>query len=295
MFKQYVLAELPRAGLGNRLLVWAKARAFADKYNLPLVVRGWDKFSIGPWIRRERVKRLYFGYFRNNNDRIWYRIREKLISENKIMDEPSFESERTTLNNYKVFRFKEIPHWSDFFEHIRDARTLIINELSLMLSPHVVSRLNELSEPSIGLHIRMGDFRELKAGEDFNKVGAVRTPEAYFVDMINLIRKIHGSPLHVTIVTDGYRHELEGLLALKNVEILEGNSDIVDMLVLSRSKIIVTSASSTFSYWAGFLSDVPVIVHPSLKNLKLRPEGFYEGPLEERNETLVEYIKALPS
>ncbi|WP_315819857.1 hypothetical protein [Paraflavitalea speifideaquila] len=164
-----------------------------------------------------------------------------------------------------------------------------------MLSPHVISKLNDLGSPAIGLHIRMGDFRELKAGEDFNKVGAVRTPESYFIDMINLIRKINGAQLPVTIVTDGYRHELEGLLALQNIKIMEGNPDIVDMLVLSRSKIIITSASSTFSYWAGFLSDVPVIVHPSLRNLKLRPDGFYEGPLEESNESLVKYIKDLPS
>ncbi len=125
MYKHYVLAELPRAGLGNRLLVWARACAFAQKNDFPLVVRGWDKFSIGPWIRRERVKRLYFGYFRNSNDHFWYRIREKLGSGTGILDEPSFESEKSALEGYKVIRFKEIPHWSDFFEHIRDARTLI--------------------------------------------------------------------------------------------------------------------------------------------------------------------------
>lgn len=295
MYKQYVLAELPRAGLGNRLLVWARARVFADKYNLPLVVRGWDKFSIGPWLRREKVKRIYFGYFKNTNDHIGYRLREKLIPEHLILNEPSFDIEKADLDQYRIIRFNEIPHWSDFFEHIREARTLVRTELMAMLSPHIVSKLAQIKPPAIGIHIRMGDFRELKAGEDFNKVGAVRTPESYFTETINLIRQINGAALPVTIVTDGYRRELQGLLSLPNVEILEDNPDVVDMLVLSKSKVIITSASSTFSYWAGFLSDAPVIIHPSIRDIKLRPNGFYEGPLETGTPYLIEYIKAIPS
>lgn len=295
MYKQYVLAELPRAGLGNRLLVWARARAFADKYDLPLVVRGWDKFSIGPWLRREKVKRVYFGYFKNTNDHFGYRLREKLLPRHLVLNEPSFDIEKKDLDQCRLIRFNEIPHWSDFFEHIREARSLIRQELMAMLSPHIISKLALLKSPSIGIHIRMGDFRELKAGEDFNKVGAVRTPESYFIETINLIRQINGAALPVTIVTDGYRQELQGLLSLPNVDVLEGNPDVVDMLVLSKSKIIITSASSTFSYWAGFLSDVPVIVHPSIRQIKFRPNGFFEGPLEVDNPSLMEYIKAIPS
>jgi hypothetical protein len=57
---------------------------------------------------------------------------------------------------------------------------------------------------------------------------------------------------------------------------------MADMLVLSKSKIIITSMGSTFSYWAAFLSDADVInnpldVHPRLRN----ENNLFEGTLED--------------
>ena len=139
----------------------------------------------------------------------------------------------------------------------------------------------------IGVHIRMGDFRKLKQGEDFSRVGHVRTPEHYFIDAVNAIRKINGKKLPVSLFTDGYRHEFEEIFKLDNIEMIEGNADIVDLLLLSRSSILVAANGSTFSYWAGFLADAPLIKHPDHLYAAFRPDEinaqFYEGPLLHDN------------
>jgi hypothetical protein len=143
----------------------------------------------------------------------------------------------------------------------------------------------------------MGDFKKLQAGQDFKSIGSVRTPEEYFVDIIEKIRSISGKSLPVSVFTDGHRSEFEKLFNLPSVTMVEGNTDIVDLLLLSKSKVIVTSANSTFSYWAGFLSDAPLILHPDHihEPIRLSENGLnlYEGPLDEKNEQLVNIIKSI--
>ena len=147
------------------------------------------------------------------------------------------------------------------------------------------------------MHIRLGDFRKLSAGEDFARVGNVRTPDEYFLEVIQTIRHIHGSLLPVSIFSDGYKTELEQVLALPRVQWMEGNSDIVDLLLLSKSRLIVASAGSTFSYWAGFLSEGPLILHPDHIHrrirLNLNSDQWYEGPLMPEHPLLTKKIKEI--
>ena len=154
--------------------------------------------------------------------------------------------------------------------------------------------LENLQAPVIGIHIRMGDFRKLKENEIFSEVGAVRTPVDYFITIIRSIRAMNGHQLPVSVFTDGFRHELSRLFELENIVLIEGNRDITDLLLLSKSKIIITSAGSTFSYWAGFLSDVPIIMHPDHIHGPLRSNKeseLYEGMFDPNNPELIEYIR----
>ena len=92
---------------------------------------------------------------------------------------------------------------------------------------------------------------------------------------------------------------LNSYLHLKIFLMSEGNPDIVDMVLLSRSEIIVTAKGSTFSYWAGFLSDVPVILHPDhIHNYNRLPSEnpeLYEGPMDKNNPLLVKAIQKIKS
>ena len=131
----------------------------------------------------------------------------------------------------------------------------------------------------------MGDFRHLQAGENFAQVGLVRTPLVYFIDLIRDIRQIAGKELHVTVFSDGEAEELAPLLAISGVQRANHNPDIVDLLLMAQSQLIICSAGSTFSYWASFLSEAPVLLHPDHIHQPLRPddvnERYFEGGIRE--------------
>jgi hypothetical protein len=201
--------------------------------------------------------------------------------------EPPLEKIKLSINKPATFVFAEIPHWADYFAGLKDHRELVQRLLQDVISPEIISKINQLEGPCIGVHCRMGDFRKLKPNEDFKKVGTVRTPEDYFIEVINELRKKNNRDLPVSVFTDGYKREFKKLLSMKNITFVEGNRDIVDLLLLSKSKVIITSPGSTFSYWAGFLSNAPLIMHPDHIYKSVRPSSvqvpIYEGPFNADN------------
>lgn len=297
-----VICKLPRAGLGNQLFPLIKAAVFAELNGIPLAVTGYNRFRIGPYLRREKVKRSYRGYFNFEKNFLGAELgRLSLLRYGRCEEvlEPPIGKLAPGDIAGKKFVFSSIPHWSDYFAGLKEHRDLAISLFRGMLRKPILHRAEALQAPCIGVHIRMGDFRKLGAGEDFKSVGAVRTPENYFTEIISSIREIHGSNLPVAVFTDGYKKEFKKLFSLDKVQIIEGNADIVDLLLLGRSKIIVTSAGSTFSYWAGFLSEVPLIMHPDHLHDPIRPAAVngavYEGPLfpEKPDPLLKTNIKAI--
>ena len=293
-----VVCQLPKAGLGNQLFPLMKAHVFARMNGLPLLVTGYRQIKIGPYLRGERSKRSYRNYFtfEKNLFGAWL-DQQKINRMVNMLDEPAIRK-LDNLSGTNHYRFNKIPHWSNFFEGLIENRALTLQLFDEILSNNVKREVAALPSPVIGVHVRLGDFRKLAGDEEFSKVGAVRTPEKYFIDTIQAIRNVHGSDLPVSVFTDGYRHELIELFKLPNVHLVEGNSDMVDLLLLSKSKIIVASAGSTFSYWAGFLSNAPLILHPDHlhKNLRSLPGcALYEGPMDPTNKLLIESIKSIIS
>ncbi len=292
--KVIVVCDLPKAGIGNQLFPLMKAFVFANLNQLPVLVLGYHAIKIGPYIRSEKSKRNYKKYFTFQKnilrERIEY-LRLALINRKRKI-EPDLEVLRHTLDS-TVYHFSEIPHWSNYFHQLRDHRDIVIKLFWSILNPSLNVQLTSKPVPVIGVHIRMGDFRKLALDEDFRKVGTVRTPEHYFVDMISSIRRIHGSNLPVSVFTDGFIHEFESIFKLPDVQLIEGNTDIIDLLLLSRSKIIITSAGSTFSYWAGFLSDAIIIMHPDHIHQPIRSTEIYEGAFSETEKSMVNFIKAI--
>ena len=61
--KTLVYPQLPKAGLGNRLLVWARAILFAQMNDIPVIEPNWSNFSLGPYLRGESDKRYYRQFF----------------------------------------------------------------------------------------------------------------------------------------------------------------------------------------------------------------------------------------
>lgn len=281
---QKVYASFPDTGLGNKLLIWAKAFAFARTHQLELFCGAWWGIHVGSWIRNEKQKRLYLGYFKEDG---WMkRIRLFFFQRKaKRVNEPAVLQDG---NEPVLYCFREVVTGKDYFEQIKPFRTEVKEALYAMLQPSLKEQLYQLPAPVIGVHIRRGDF----------KMGSTLTPLSFFIDTIIALRTANGSVLPVTVFTDAHPHEIADLLALPSVQLSAAKADILDILLLSRSKICLLSISSTFSFWGGFLSDGIVLMHPDEWHPVLRPQAVnaehYEGrfdPALPVNELLLTQIK----
>ena len=58
-----IVCKLPKAGLGNQLFPLMKAYTFAYLNKLPVIVTGYHQLKIGPYVRGEKTKRKYSGFF----------------------------------------------------------------------------------------------------------------------------------------------------------------------------------------------------------------------------------------
>jgi hypothetical protein len=264
--KQAVFARLPRGGLGNKLLVWACALIFAKINNLPLYVSGWAEIKIGPYIRLERTKRKYWRYVK---DEFEIKIYQKLLFLflYKIQSQSKIENLNYIYNENKnkniLYLFHVVPSWTDYFEGIRNYNEFIREAFNNILIDKYQKEFKKNNFPVIGVHIRRSDFRELKENERLGDNCNVRIPINYFVEVISKIREIAGKNLHVTIFTDGYEQDVKEVLALPQVSMSLNNSDILDLINLSRSLCLVTSLGSTFSYWAAYIGNGLIINHPA--------------------------------
>jgi hypothetical protein len=281
----YCHARLPNAGLGNKLFIWAKAYTFSRLNSIPLRVTGWVQLQKAPVIHGFDF-RLYWNYFQRVDEAGW-RTSRYAAKHYQVMREPAVE--RRNIEPGTIYEYDKVPHWNDYFGDFRAYRDQVREALMKMLTDARVRELGRHKSPVIAANVRMGDFVKLKSGQDFAKVGNTRTPHAYFREMIENIRKLHGAPLPVEIVSDGSARDLRELLELPNVSMAPRRSKIVDILMMSRSKILLASAGSTFSYWSGFLGESALIMHPDHIHQPIRPEtvnrNYYEGALAGPPET----------
>lgn len=287
--KNIVLAKLPKAGLANKLFVWARALVFANENNYDLFVIGWFDFKLGPFLRNEKTKRIYYKYF----SRIYT---PNLIELFKILFLYKRIDEQYIYKNYKIPRkvyvFNQTPQWRDYFDGLTLNREFIRMSFIKMLNEKYREIYDNCEAPVIGVHIRCSDF--IIDNKNLGKKPNVRTPVGYFVEIIKKIRESINKNLPVTIFTDGNPHDMEKIKKLSNIKFSNSNTDIEDMLRLSKSKIIITSCNSTFSYWAAFISSSPVITHPSHK-IQIRGDNDHliEGPInlkEPLSKKLKEYL-----
>lgn len=291
-----VVCKLPKAGLGNQLFPLMHAHVFAALNQLPVIVIGYHTFKIGPYLRGERSKRKYTGYFRFQKSlfgewvdriRVW-----QLKKKGAVVYEPALQLLPSTETGDIVYWFEKMPTYHDYFRHLRDHRKLTVELFFNLLSHQLRAYAEKITAPEIGVHIRMGDFRKLKPGEVF-KGGHVRTPESYFTSIIQGLRTLGGKLYSATVFTDGHRHEFEELFNLPEMNMSVEQPDILDMISLSKSKIIVISTGSTFSYWATFLSDAPAVMHPDHIHARIRPEDATGLPFEGGFDTNHYLLKQL--
>jgi len=247
MKKRNVYIKLPKRGLGNLLLIWARGAVFCKLNHLDYITSGWVAIRWGAWLRNENKKRMYLGYFQEEPLLIHWLVRMKFLFKRPV-EEPPIEKLDNLKNNYFLFQQEIISE--DLFEPLRPYRFWIKSELVKMLTPRLRAQFNQLKKPAIAIHIRRGDF----------KYANPITPIQHFITCINIIREICKEKMPVTIFSDATKEELVEILALEDVSFTTSKADILDILQMSESQILLLSESSTFSYWGAFLSSAFVII-----------------------------------
>lgn len=256
-----VWAKLPQAGLANMLFVWARALAFARINDGELFVSSWTNFRLGPFVRGDRSKRLYLGTFNRAPLRSKLRLLVLRVTRTTIYDPPLATVSENSANARLYVFDGLVGDPKDPFRDLMPYRTAIASGFSELLSNRVRAGIDALAKPVIGLHVRRGDFK----GTDW------LTPIEHFCERLRSIRAVAGRMLPAIVFSDGSDEELAPLLAMPAVRRAPRQSDVLDLIQLSKSQVIVPSRGSTFSMLAGFLSEAVIIRDPEWNHGDSRP------------------------
>ena len=263
-----VYVKFPKTGLGNMLLVWAKGVVFASDNNLSCYTSQWWGLRWGALLRGEKKKRFYIGYFIETPLCKQWLFKWRCLFGNTIQEPPEDFFVNNIAEKKTVILFDKVITDNDLFGRIRNHHVLIKEALYKILTYRIKQNLDKYPSPEIGIHIRRGDFL----------IGYQTTPIQYFINGIHLIRTTVGKPVPVTVFTDADEQDLKDVMMLSNITIAESKPDILDILLLSKSKIMILSKSSTFSYWGAYLSNAVVIRPANDWQAKIRNdqgEGLY--------------------
>ena len=259
--------RLGGSGLGNILFPWARSIVFAKDNNLQRIQTSWKNLKIGTFFRGEKDKRMYFDLFTGRDGITGLRKFFLLNFSNKV----------------KVFSGMQ-----DLFEPFIKEHDYIKSELLKIINPSYIIKAKNFDTNSVAIHIRMGDFR-IPNNESVLRDGHwnYRLPIEWYKSMISKIRNESNIPVY--IFSDGSDQELDGILDLEGCSRVFFGSAIADMLALSHSKILITSAS-TFSMWASFLGQKATIWFPGQMRQKLiNNAAVFEGEVDY-DESLPESI-----
>ncbi len=177
-----------------------------------------------------------------------------------------------------VYNFAQLNGWNRF----------LYDELRLITRERHLAFADSWGEVPVGVNIRCGnDFRPPPLDPNYSRVGWLqKTPLSWFVETLTLIRQAVGYPVRALVVSDGTEGLLKDILEMENVVFLRPGSAISDLLVLSRSRILLASASSTFSAWAAFFGEMPTVTAPGhpLTKRGIEPlQGQFIGEFDPRD------------
>lgn len=280
----YVYPKLGRTGLGNMLFPWARAELFRDLHGVAMLAPMWTKPRLGTFLRRERDSRLYLKQFRDGHYVSGLR-RELVLRRGRIavfdsvlpnLEEAVGACEALSGHGPKVVA---MTRWADWFTpELRARRSFIIDRLLSIVRPEIRAFVDRCAPPVIGLHVRRGDKVALQPQYTADGNPPLDShfvpPVSWFARAVQSIRRAVGEPLAATVFSDGHDEELTELLELPGVQRAPRSPAIADILMLSRSGVLVTSATSSFSGWAAFLGGMPTLWYPRFERTMIddRPE-----------------------
>jgi hypothetical protein len=255
----YCRAVMPKAGLGNRLMPWARACVYAQAHGLAMLAPQWSQLKIGPLLRGEKDLRLYHNLFQRHPQHIgglkaaWLKRSAAPLPEPEDLTQPPAPNGKSG-----VFVFSEE---RDHFRRLNGWHEFLGRELQTITRRQWLDRAAAWGDIPIGMHIRRGDFRAPADESQLLQTGHLQVPLKWFGETVKAIRRAVGQNVRAVFTSDGTEEEMRELLEIENVERADTGSAIGDLLLLSKSRVFLASGSS-FSAWASFLGQMPTATHP---------------------------------
>ncbi len=280
----YAYPDVGRAGLGNMLFAWARAEVFADRYKVPILAPRWVQPKIGPLLRREKDLRYYTGLFDNARGGYIRGLRRAVIlNRAQVVDQEdasAFMGGTQAAAGTHVVKFSG---WKGWFEELLLHRDLIARRLEAILSDATQRRLHLSGDrPEIAVHIRRGDKVPIAFGQALSGDAAETLPDQWYLNTIRAVRSAMGGQVSVRIFSDAKAGQIEEILREPGVTRSPDNPSIVDILLLSRARVLIGTGGSSFSGWASFLGAMPTVWYPGsgMPLIEGRPELSVEADLE---------------
>jgi hypothetical protein len=184
-------------------------------------------------------------------------------------------------------------HTAHTFDDLWIHRDAIYSSLKLITKKKWYSESHILSQPFIGINVRMGnDFKKASGMKDFldNRIDYLRTPLDWYVKSLRKTREITGSDYTAIVISDGTEKDLQLLLNEPNVIFSKSESAIGDLLTLTNASVLIGAGRSSFSAWASFLAKIPTITIPGsdLQGFHVSKdcEEHFVGELDPENPSL---------
>jgi hypothetical protein len=240
----FVAPLIGRAGLGNELFPLLRAADIAARESRVVLWPTWFQLKIGPILRRERDKRMYWILFRTPGLSSVLRLTWAKAHGVPYDGSSSSHPYVTVRGMEKYFDGVSIsgPEFRDL---------LLAHARRGVVSP-------PLQEPYIAFHVRLGDFSRVGASESGVSKNNTSSPIEWFVARARAARDAHPG-IRMFVCSDGDDIELAPLLREPGVFRSTGRNALDDMVFMSHAAGIVGSRS-TFSAWGAFLGDVPMVV-----------------------------------
>lgn len=259
----FVYPRLNRSGLGNLLVIWARAEVLAQRHGFRVLQPQWTQLKIGPLLRGERDLRYYTGLFQRKSFVGGLRKRWVLARHTRFPEADARDLERGRGGAGAVI---EVHGLGNMFEPLLNHAEFLHRRLNQIAAKRVQEEV--IAEPTdydVACHVRRGDIPIMNQGE---KVVPWKTnkalPDSWFLNALSSIEEKLGFEPRVRIFSDGTDEDLRLLLQRPLTKRALPKSALADILCLARAPAILTTGSSSFSTWGVLLGQQPAAWYPSL-------------------------------
>lgn len=246
-------------GLGNMLHPWTRCLVQAHRRGWCPVRPSWDQIHPRRLVRGVRDQRRYGAMMQRLPFEIDGGRRLRLLLGARRVPEECSESVRPgTVVVFEGMR--------EEFAAIEFDRSRVAKCVGDLLG---WSQRSRQTGAYIAVHVRLGDF-ELFNGDPADLQHSTRLPFGWYVRAANAMRQRLGKSLPVRVFSDGSPDELSALLTqIPDSTLAASPSPAADLGGMAGAAGLVASASS-FSQWAAFLGEGPVIWAAA----KFHPKGY---------------------